>query len=99
MPQKVYQSKKVVDLCTASAVVTCNDGEISMARVLKKVGITPVAYTIAGATAANKKRIRVAEQQATKVVKLRRKRLRAIRKGLWDRQKEKEGPSYQSVGS
>ena len=42
--------------------------------------------------------IRVVVQQGTDKVKVQRKRLRAIRKGVWDKQKEKEGPVYQSGG-
>ena len=40
-PKKVYQGKKIVELCTASAVAHFNDGASSIAAVLKRLGIIP----------------------------------------------------------
>ena len=39
MPKKIYQGKKVLELCTACAVATYNDGVASVARVLGQLGI------------------------------------------------------------
>eukprot|EP00795_Rhopilema_esculentum_P005685 gene5685-10929_t len=40
-PKKIYQGKKIVELCTASAVTQFNDGASSIAGVLKRMGIIP----------------------------------------------------------
>ena len=95
-PKKIYQGKKVVELCTASAVATYNDGLSSVARVLERLGIVPGYHTTAGILKADKARLIVSRRQATEQGKLRRKRLRAIKKGLWDLTKEKEAPAYES---
>ena len=95
-PKKIYQGKKVVELCTASAVATYNDGLSSVARVLKRLGIVPGYHTTAGILKADKARLIVARRQTAEQGKLRRKKLRAIKKGLWDLNKEKEGPIYES---
>ncbi|XP_065066739.1 uncharacterized protein LOC135692514 [Rhopilema esculentum] len=95
-PKKIYQGKKVVELCTASAVATYNDGLASVARVLGQLGIVPGYHTTMGILKRNNARIAIAGLQSTEKGKLRRKKLRAIKKGLWDRNKEKEGPIYES---
>lgn len=95
-PKKVYQGKKVVELCTASAVAAYNDGASSVARMLKKMGIRPGSKTMAGILKIDAKRIAVAARQSSEQKKRRRKKLRAIKKGLWDFQKENEGTVYES---
>ena len=95
-PKKIFQGKKIVELCTASAVANFNDGASSITEVLTKLGISPGRHTIAGTRAADRKRIMVAEKHASDQAKQQRKKLRAIRKGLWDKTKQKEGVLYES---
>ena len=40
-PNNIYQGKKVVELCTASAVASFNDGASSVATVLERLGVKP----------------------------------------------------------
>ncbi len=78
----MYLGKKVVELCTASAVSSFNDGSRSIAAVLEKSGIAVGSNTRIGLQFADKKRIATAEKESTKKSELQRKKLRAIRKGL-----------------
>ena len=95
-PKKIYQGKKIVELCTASAITQFNDGASSIAAVLKRMGIIPGKNTMAAVLKTDKKRLAIAEEKSSERVKKRRKRLRAIKKGLWDFDKEKEGTVYES---
>ena len=56
-PKKAYQGRRVVELCTASAVSLFNDGTCSVARVLKRLGITPGVHTMKGIANSDQKRI------------------------------------------
>ena len=56
----------------------------------------PGYHTTAGSLKADTARLIVSGRQATEQGKLRRKRLRAIKQGLWDLTKEKEAPAYES---
>ena len=95
-PKNIYQGKKVVELCTASAVASFNDGASSVATVLERLGIKPGHHMENGIRAADQKRIIISEKSATEKAKKQRKRLRAMKKGLWDKNKEKEGIVYES---
>ena len=95
-PKKIYQGKKVVELCTASAVAAFNDGASSIASLLKSMGIKPGKKTMAGIRKIDQRRIHVANLASSDKKKKRRKKIRAIKKGLWDFNKEKEGTVYES---
>ncbi len=95
-PKKIYQGKKVVELCTASAVTQFNDGASSIAEVLKRMGIMPGKITMAAILKIDQNCLKKAEQKSSERVKMRRKKLRAMKKGLWDFNKEKEGIIYES---
>ena len=60
-PKKVYQGKKVVELCTASAVTQFNDGASSIAEVLKRMGIVPGKNTMAAILKIDQNRLKKAE--------------------------------------
>ena len=85
-----------MELCTASAVANFNDGASSLNLVLSALGINPGCHTIAGTRTADINRVKLAEKMATDKAKKQRKKLRAIKKGLWDKTKQKEGVVYES---
>ena len=97
-PKKICQGKTIVELCTASAVASFNDGARSIAAVLRKLTIAVGFYTEIGLWLADRKRIGSAEKESTAKSKLQRKQVRAIKIGLWDKRNEKEGIVYQSGG-
>ncbi|XP_065055580.1 uncharacterized protein LOC135684104 [Rhopilema esculentum] len=81
-PKKIYQGRKVVELCTASAATHFNDGASSIARVLQRFHICPGKQTNFAIQACDRKRITFAERKASYKEKNRRKKLRAIKKGF-----------------
>ena len=64
-PKKIFQDKTVVELYTASAVANFTDGASSITKLLAKLGINPGHHTIAGTRAVDRKRVLVAERNAT----------------------------------
>ena len=94
-PKKTYQGKTIVEICTASAVAAFNDGCLSLADVLRKCGGSSGGHTMNASMERDMKRISVADKQSQTVTKKRRQRLRAIRKGLWEHEREKEGSVYE----
>ena len=75
---------------------TADDGASSIAEVLKRMGIMPGKITMAAILKIDQNRLKKAEQKSSERVKMRRKKLRAMKKGLWDFNKEKEGIIYES---
>ena len=78
-----------MELCTASAVANFNDGAPSLNLVLTALGINPGRHTIAGTRTTNINRVKLLEKMATDKAKKQRKKLREIKKGLWDKTKQK----------
>ena len=68
-PKKIYQGKKIAELCTASAVTQFNDGASSIAAVLKRMGIIPGKNTGAAVLKTDKKRLAIAEEKSSERVK------------------------------
>ncbi len=63
--KNIYKGKKVVELCTASAVAPYKYGASSIAKVLMKMGIQPDSKTMAGILKTDSKRISVAQRQSS----------------------------------
>eukprot|EP00112_Aurelia_sp_Birch-Aquarium-sp1_P024480 Seg7771.1 transcript_id=Seg7771.1/GoldUCD/mRNA.D3Y31 product="hypothetical protein" protein_id=Seg7771.1/GoldUCD/D3Y31 len=77
--KKIYQGKKVVQLCTASAVSSFDDRASSVAAVLKHMGVMPGRHTLAGIMTAENNRITCADKKSSEKAKQRRKKIRAIK--------------------
>ena len=75
-------------MCTANAVCQFNGGASSIARVLQRLGICPGKFTTAAIRECDARRIALSEKNSSEKVKLKRKKLRAIKKGLWDLEKK-----------
>ena len=63
--------------------------------MLGKLGLAVGCHTEIGLQVSDGKRIGIAENESTTKSELQRKKVRAIRRGLWDKTKEKEGIMYQ----
>ena len=98
MPKEIYQGKKVVELCTASAITHFNDGVCSVARVLERLKICPGNNTMMAINKCDKMHINLSNKKSSEKLKKRRKQLRAMKKGLWGTEKEKEGNMYEAGG-
>ena len=66
--------------------------------MLRKLGLAVGCHTKIGLQVSDGKRIAIAENESTTKSKLQRKKLRALRRGLWDKTTEKEGIMYQPGG-
>ena len=78
-PKKIYQGKKVVKLCTASAITHLNDGVSSVARVLERLQMPRKEHSMTNSKC-DKMRINLANKKSSEKLKKRRKQLRAIKK-------------------
>ena len=79
--KQIFVSKQLLENGVYSSVLTYNDGFISLKDVFKKLDIKPVKYFLEGAYA----------RDCLRVIKDKRKKLRATRKGFVDKDGENEG--------
>ena len=97
-PKQTFLSKQVLESGVYSSVLTYNDGFISLKNLFKKLDIKPGKYFLEGAYAWDCLHVGNIDQKELKVVKDRRKKLRAIRKGFVDKYRENEGGDTYSSG-
>lgn len=95
-PKAVYTSRNVIEIATASAVINFNDGAHGIEMVMKRLGITPGKFMVRHGRKKNLKRLNDSFKKASNTGKQRRKKLRALKKGYEDREKEEEGDIYKS---
>ena len=93
--KEVYAESIVIEDAAYSAVSYFNDGCNSIINVMDKLGIKPGIFTINACNERDKTRIRNSEHKNTDAQKKRRKHIRAVRKGIMDSIKDKEGNVYE----
>ena len=76
---------------------TFNDGASSLSwEVAKKLGVTPTPFSTSFLSTKDKQRLRTSKKKASEETKAMRRKRRRIRKGLTDKQKEKECVLYEA---
>ena len=96
-PKEVYVGRDALEIAVNSSVLHYNDGPVSLLNVFKKLNLPAGKFCISGLTRRTTSRIKNINSKSTESAKKSRKRLRGIRKGLLDTEKESEGgDSYQS---
>ena len=90
-PKQTFLSKQVLESGVYSSVLTYNDGFISLKNVFKKLDSKPGKYFLERTYARDYLRVEKIDKKELKVVKDRRKKLRAIKKGFVDKYRENEG--------
>ena len=90
-PKKTFVSREVLECGVFSAILNYNDGFTSLASVLEKLHISPGPFFKVGALAKDVQRVQNMEQKGTNKVKDKRNKLRAIKRGFIDKEKEHEG--------
>ena len=90
-PKSTYVERKVLSHGVASAVLQYNDGQSSLIEVFKKLGFEIGQNIVDFVWNADKKRIHKATRSISTPNKRRRKVLRRIRKGIEDKNTDKEG--------
>ena len=93
-PQQVYCSRLVIEIGTASAVLNFNDGAKGICNVLLKMGMNSRKNMIDGIRRKDVRRIKDSQRNASDSGKQRRRKLRSIKRGYGDAEKEQEEEVY-----
>jgi len=83
-------------MVVASAIISFNEGIQGLTKVFRSMNIEPGYYTIKRLQVADVSRVQEMNRKSTELEKNRRRKLRGIRKGFIDNNKEKEGVTYSS---
>ena len=89
-PKQTYVSKKILEIGVSSAVLEFNEGTAGIFSVFLKLGIHTGKYMNKATSVSNATRISSALKKSSKQGLVRRKKLRAIKKGFSDKEKETE---------
>ena len=93
-PKAIYVSKTVLEIGTCSAILEFNDGSYGVKSVLNYFGIrSGICFEILCESRDND-RIRKGARKSSDEGKCRRKRLRAVKKGLIDKEEQNEQKTY-----
>jgi len=84
-------TRKVLDIGVASAVINYNDGLGGIRKVFDRLGLSPGSYMISGSWRKDVSRVKNMARKSSTEQKLIRRKIRGIRKGFIDTEKEKEG--------
>ena len=98
-PKGIFVNRTVLEISVSSAIIDFNDGKIGLCKVTENLGLLPGHCMLQQCHSLDIKRIRNSEIKTSEKSKKRRKRLRAIRKGYIDKEKEEEGKDSYNSGS
>ena len=90
IPKNVFVSRRVLQMGVNSAIIEFNDGNAEIEKVLNLLGINFGRETNNGTMKRNSKRIDHSRRKSSELGKQRRKKLRTIKKGFADKEKELE---------
>ena len=90
-PKKVFVERAILQLCVNSAILQFNEGQFGIVKVFKKLGVlSGVSFNIIS-DQVNRHSIQNSINKASDNTKAKRKQLKAIKKGLLDKELHKEG--------
>ena len=96
-PKYIYVSKQILEIGVSSAVIEFNDGRSGLKSVIDQLGLPISQYMMNGFLERDIERIKKLARKSSEKGKTVRKKLRAIRKGFQDKEKEQgETPAYSS---
>ena len=98
MPKTVFVGRTSLELGVSSAVIAFNEGAKGLCKVLENLGIKEGKCTTLNHKSRDRKRKLAADHKKTENVKMRRKTLRAKKKGLLDAEKATEGGESYAKG-
>ena len=98
MSKKYFCIKKIVEIAVNSAVIAHNEGILGLAEVFKLLDILPGYYFKLSAQRFDKKRLKNIELKSSERAKKRRKTLRSLKKGYFDKEQEVEGGQSYRTG-
>ena len=98
-PKDFFIGKKVLEISMNSAIIAFNDGSTAVDKVISAGGIEPSIFMQEGLRKLDCNQIKKMNHKSSAKGKIRRKQLRAIKKGYIDIEKELEkDPQYNSGG-
>ena len=89
-PKDVYLGKSVLEIGTNSAILEFNDGSFGVSSVLKYFGISNGYCFDLLSEKRDKERVDKSIKKTNPEGKLKRKKIRAVKKGFIDNEKDKE---------
>ena len=98
-PKSVFVTKKVLDIGVASAVINYNDGLRGFENLFSFLKVPFGCYTAEGALKKDHSRVINMNKKSQTNQKTIRKKIRAVRKGFIDKEKETEGGDSYSAGN
>lgn len=96
LPKTIFVGADVLNFGVYDAVAHFNIGQKAAANIFHELGLLPGQFFEESIRKADKHRIKKAEHRNTPEVKKRRKILRGLKKKQEDKNKEKEGTTYES---
>lgn len=97
-PKNIYVSRDVLEIAVSSAVIDFNDGQTGLCEVAETIGLKCGQFMIRGTISSDNERLANIAHKSSETGKKRRKKLRAIRKGYDDTEKEAEGGDSYAAG-
>ena len=96
VPKDIYVGREVLEMGVASAVINYNQGLNGICNVYNELSMEVGKFTESFLKQFDTKRVNQMNKKSSDTGKLRRKKLRAIRKGYQDKAVETEGETYAS---
>ena len=90
-----WAGRRIVEDATFKAISHFNDGSKSLLKILEQLGVSPGHFSEKLSKCSDRDRIRDATRKSAEKQKLRRKVLRAKKKGFNERLAENEGVTYE----
>ena len=98
-PKDVYVSRNIIEIGVASAVLEFNNGTQGIRKIYENAGLHFGKFITAACKKKNKNRIGIMTHKSSDSVNKKIKKLRAIRKGFCDKEKEEEEEGDESYVS
>ena len=98
-PKEIFVSRKLLEIGICSAVIEFNDGKSGLTPIIQVLGLHVSKFMLSAFRKRDTDRIKnIQRKSLTKAIKMKRK-LRAIRKGFLDKEKENDIIPAYSAGS
>ena len=95
-PKDIFVERTALSIVVSSAVLSFNDGQRFLIKLFTELNVNAGEYLQSYCVRNDYERVDKMEKQCSTPVKLRRKKLRAIRKGFCDQNEASEGTVYGS---
>ena len=98
-PKEIFVGRDTLEIASYSAIINYNEGFYKIKDVFAQLGIPVNKYFLHEAIAKDKQRVNLSAIKSSDFGRNRRKRLRAIKKGFLDKERDKEDGESYSAGS